>query len=202
MDKLLVCYPFSDPRVQLVEGFSEYDGVLGDTPGTPHKGIDYVLINDGQYISFDVYAMHEGIAFQGTSESWGSFVLVYAAEIDGRRYRTVYAHLDAIPQTIASLTYQEGEKTLRTIQGTPLHTGEWLGRAGTSGWTNGFTQLHLELQDVTHMSEDEKTQKPEKLDPYGVYDRASSHRYPQSGESLASLSHAWINDTPSRCTPV
>lgn len=191
MKKLLCRYPFSDKDVRLVEGFSAYDGVLGDEPGTPHRGIDYVLKNEESFVTFDVHAMHDGMAFQGKSESWGNFVIIHAEPTDGFRYSTVYAHLDDIPASIAQqFTEQDGQR-VPNERGTELRAGQVIGRAGTSGWTNGIIQLHLEL----HVK-DEATGKSQKLDPYGINDRASSGKYPQPGESLAGLNHAWIEDVP------
>ena len=84
-----------------------------------------------------------------------------------------------------------GEATHKNIR-----AGDKIGQSGTSGWTNGFIQLHLELHDVTDMSEDEKEHRPVKLDPYGLDDRASSGRYPRPGQALAGLDHAWTCDEP------
>lgn len=190
MEKLLACYPFADPRIKLVEGFSAYDGAIGDEPGKPHRGIDYVLYLDGIFRSFDIYAMHDGIAFQGKSDSWGTFVLLHL-ERDGVRYRTVYGHLDTVDPDIAPQFIEQNGQRIVNTAGTPLQTGHWLGRAGMSGWTNHIIQLHLELHQ-----KDLVTDHTEKLDPYGVYDQASSGKYPQPGDSLRGLTHAWMTDEP------
>lgn len=189
MEKLLVCYPFSDPRVELVEGFSVYDGTIGDEPGMPHKGIDYVLRQGDTCVPFPVYAMHDGEAFQGVSDSWGTFVIVYVV-IGDTRYGTVYAHLDAIDGGIAPY-FLDAAKKDKNPRGTPLRSGRLLGTTGTSGLTNGIPQLHLELH-----AKDLGAGTTLKLDPYGVNDRASSGRYPQPGASLHGLEHAWTTDRP------
>jgi len=41
-----------------------------------------------------------------------------------------------------------------------------------------------------------KTGKRKVLDPYGVYDRASSGKYPQPGESLKGLNHYFTSNNP------
>ncbi len=190
MYKLLERYPFSDHRIQLIEGFATYDGALGDMPDTPHKGIDYILNLNSTYHSFDVYAMHPGTAFRGVSKSWGNFVIIHRA-FEDRRYSTVYAHLETIDPAITPLP-DEGEIDDGTKPaGTPLVTGHKLGVIGISGWTHGIPQLHLELHE-----KDLKTNATQKLDPYGLNDRASSGKYPQPGKSLHALDHAWISDLP------
>ena len=188
--KILSRYPFSDSRIQLVEGFSAYDGVIGDEPGATHKGIDYVLLIDGEYRSFDVFSMCEGTAFRGTSESWGEFVIVHLLSNE-IRYSVVYAHLSEVESTIAPQLIERDGQSVANEQGTHVSVGQRLGLTGTSGWTNGIIQLHLEL----HQKE-LQTDVTQKLDPYGVYDRASSGRYPQPGAPLQGLEHAWVTDEP------
>jgi murein DD-endopeptidase MepM/ murein hydrolase activator NlpD len=196
MYRLFQCYPFANPAVRLVEGFKAYDGVLKDPIGAPHKGIDYVLKDGEEHRTFNVYAMHDGLAYQGVSTSWGNFVLIYLAPDNGRLYRTVYAHLDSVLGALPQQTARsQSGKDHRNINGFAVTAGTLLGRAGTTGQTNGITQLHLEFHDATAMSPDEKSGL-EKIDPYGVYDRASSGRYRQPGVSLAGLDHAWVSDDP------
>ena len=187
MFPLLCCYPFADPRVRLVEGFSEYDGVLGDTPGAPHKGIDYVIQDDDTFEPFDVYAMHDGVALQGISETWGNFVALYASPLsNGDQFTTIYAHLDGIDPELPFIP----EHT-QVGFGAALTVGMRLGRAGTSGATNGIPQLHIELHKKVF-----ETQQTTKLDPYGINGRASSGRYPRPGVPLNGLQHAWVTDRP------
>lgn len=187
MYPLLACYPFADTRVQLVEGFAAYDGVLKDEPGTPHKGIDYVVRRGEAFLPFNVYAMHDGVALQGVSATWGNFVAIYASPLgDGRQLKTIYAHLDGINPDMPSFA-----KDGSALDGMRIPMGTMLGRAGVSGSTNGIPQLHLELH------EKDLQQVTTKRDPYGVYDRASSGRYPQPGKPLHGLDHAWVSDTPS-----
>ena len=190
LPKILQRYPFSDSRIRLVEGFSAYDGVIGDEPGALHKGIDYVLQVDEEYRAFDVLSMCEGVAFRGTSESWGEFVIVHFP-FNGALFSVVYAHLSEVESTIAPQFVERDGQSVANEQGTHVTVGQRLGVTGTSGWTNGIIQLHLEL----HQKE-LKTGVTQKLDPYGVYDRASSGRYPQPGVSLRGLEHAWVMDEP------
>jgi len=191
MTKILHCYPFSDKRVRLVEGFASYDGVIGDEPGAPHKGIDFVLQIDGSCQIFDVHAAHDGIAFRGYSESWGSFVTIHAT-VGRNRYTTIYAHLADIDSSIAPQVVEQGGTKIRNEQGTEVFASQRLGAAGASGLTHGIEQLHFELHE-----KDLAADTSRKLDPYGLYDRASSERYPQPGYSLAGLDHCWLSDHPS-----
>ena len=190
MEKFLENYPFSDSRVKLVEGFSAYDGVIGDTPGELHKGIDYVLVVNDVYLPFAVTSMHDGMAFHGTSETWGEFVIIYKT-ISNKRYSTIYAHLDAVSSKIPRQFLEENGKRFLNENGLTMRAGEFIGTAGTTGLTNGIAQLHLELHE-----KDLKTGLNRKLDPYSVDDRASSGRYPQPGQSLSGLNHFWNNDQP------
>lgn len=170
MQHVLSHYPFADTRVCLVEGFSQYDSVLKDTPGDPHRGIDYVLmkgvdpvprdirtIHDllrkgSVCVPFDVHAMHDGIAYQGVSTSWGNFVLMYLPSIvAGTKYRTVYAHLDDIPVEIPQHDVMRDGKSILNPVRYEMSAGRRIGRAGTSGMTNGIIQLHIELHDVTDL---------------------------------------------------
>lgn len=168
-----------------------YDGVLGDTPGTPHKGMDYVLREeDGSYRTFDVYTMHDGMAFQGVSESWGGFVALYKT-MGEKRYATIYAHLSMIDESIPPYYLEENDERIENEEGVVLLAGQKIGITGTTGWTNDIVQLHLELHE-----KDLKTNITKKLDPYGLNDRASSGRYPQPGESLQGLEHGWIQNMP------
>ncbi len=41
-----------------------------------------------------------------------------------------------------------------------------------------------------------KTGERKIIDPYGVYSRASSGRYPKPGESLSGLPHYFTSDNP------
>lgn len=191
MKKLLQNYPFSNLQIRLVEGFSAYDGVLGDQVGAPHKGIDYILKGDDAFIPFDVHAMHDGMAFQGKSDSWGTFVIIYAASAEGIRLSTIYAHLDSLTIPIALQYIEQDGQRIRNPQGTLIHAGQKIGQSGTTGWTNGVNQLHLEVH-----AKNEATNETVKLDPYGLNDRASSNRYPQPGSSLVGLDHYWLQDLP------
>ncbi len=186
LNRCLACYPFIDRRVRLVEGFAAYDGVLGDEPGAPHQGIDYALSIDGHLQPFDVFSMHDGVAFRGRSTTWGEFVSIYSREFDTVQYVTIYAHLDEIIADIPLLPKPGAEGV-----GEPVQSGDRLGCCGASGQTNGIPQLHVELH-----RKNLATGERERLDPYGVYDRTSSGRYPQPGESLAGLSHFWTSSVP------
>lgn len=190
MRTFLSNYPFSDPAVQLVEGFASYDGVLGDTPGAPHKGIDYILQMEGVPIPFTVHAMHDGVAFHGTSDSWGTFVVIHAPSKGGTRSSSIYAHLASVDPPIApQFVEQHGQRRPNTA-GTLIRAGQLLGRAGTTGWTNNIVQLHIEIH-VKSMTGDFV-----KVDPYGINDTASSGRYPQPGWSLKHLPHLWTTNLP------
>jgi murein DD-endopeptidase MepM/ murein hydrolase activator NlpD len=196
MHKFLQSYPFSDPRVRIAEGFSAYDGNLGDPAGALHRGIDYVLKENGRYLPFDVFAMHDGKAYRGISPTWGAFVVIqYIFQQGEVRFDTVYAHLDAVDKDIPMFE-DNGKENRSGGARKEIRAGDWIGTAGTSGATNGLIQLHVELH-----RKDLRTGEWEKLDPYGVYDRLSSGRYPQPAESLNGLEHSWIKDDPALTDP-
>lgn len=185
--KILQNYPFEklNPPVILVEGCKAYDGAIGDEPGKPHKGIDFVRKKGKQYLSFDVFSSQDGKAFQGLSETWGKFVSV-RQEINEIRLDTIYVHLDEVNPKIPVLPGKDVE-----IEFVLIKAGEWLGTAGITGNTKGITQLHWEMH-----RKNLKTGKRKVLDPYGVYDRASSGKYSQPGESLKGLSHYFASNNP------
>ena len=171
--KLLKCYPFAklEPPVKLVEGFKAYDGVLGDKKGDLHRGIDYARQDkQGRFISFDVFSTHEGEAFQSLSKSWGKFVIVYK-QTKKEKFATVYAHLGQVNKDIPKLPKTKEQK----VKGLKMKGGQFLGKAGMTGWTKRKIQLHFEL-----LKKDLKKKEWEKLDPYGVYDVARSKKYPSS----------------------
>jgi murein DD-endopeptidase MepM/ murein hydrolase activator NlpD len=186
--KILVCYPFTHPEILLIEGFSAYDGNLGDEIDAPHKGIDYVMKRADQYLSFEVFSMHDGFAHQGLSETWGRFVIVACHPYDKKLYQTVYAHLDDIDAVIPLHAPKEAQGVMEYAF---MKAGERLGIAGISGATNSIVQLHVELHQKSL-----ETGKIVKLDPYSIYDRWRSGKYPQPGKSLAGLDHYWQSDLP------
>lgn len=187
-EKILKNYPFEKlkPPVLLVEGFGAYNGVLRDEPGKPHNGIDYVRKKGDEFISFDVFSCHEGEAFQAISESWGKLVNVRLV-VDDVRFETICVHLDRLSPKIPFLPKDKKVK----IKFAKIRAGEWLGTAGTTGNTGGIIQLHLEMH-----RKDLKTEERKIIDPYGIYARASSGRYPQPGESLKGLDHYFTSDNP------
>ncbi len=186
--KILKCYPFGllNPLVLLIEGFKEYVGILGDKPGEPHGGIDYARKQGEDFISFEVFSMHDGYVFRGRSDSWGNFVKI-CKEIGDYRFETVYAHLKNIPKAFPILPKAGESKN----KGMVIPAGRFLGRAGTSGDTKTNIQLHFELQ-IKNL----KTKKRQKVDPYGVYNSYTSGKYPQPGQSLSGLKHFWTTDSP------
>ncbi len=189
MKKILKCYPFikEDPPVVLVEGFEAYDGVIGDQPGAPHKGIDFVRQNKkGKYISFDVFSCHDGETFQGLSKSWGKFVSIRKRASKNKRMDTIYTHFKKVNSEIPFFSKDKEKK-----KGLEIKTGEYLGKAGTTGKTNRIIQLHFEL-----LEKNLKKKQLTKIDPYGIYKKASSGEYPQPGESLKGLRHYWAMDNP------
>lgn len=188
--KVLKCYPFArliNPPVKLVEGFKVYDGYLGDERGREHKGIDYVRVDEkGRFLSFEVFSSHNGNVFRGRSDSWGNFVKV-CQEIKNLRFETIYAHLESIPKEFSILPKAGEPKN----KGMIISQSRYLGKVGTSGDTKGNIQLHFELQ-IKNL----KTGKRKRVDPYGIYDRYTSGKYPQPGESLKRGKHYWTSNRP------
>lgn len=191
-EKILENYPFEklNPPIILVEGLGGYDGVIGDEPGAEHKGIDYVLKTGEEYASFHVYATHEGEAFFGESEKgWGTFVNLRKTTPNGKiRFESLYVHLDTVNPKIPKLTPDGTER-----QYIHLQAGEYLGTAGNTGNTGKYKiiQLHFELQ-----RKDLETNERKVIDPYGVYEKVSSGKYPQPGHLLTGLDHYFSTDNP------
>lgn len=188
MKKILKCYPFKDVAVELIEGFEAYDGNIGDEPGKPHKGIDYVLRKGDKFVGFEVFCMHDGEALQGVSKSWGNYVIVHSKASRGKIVATVYAHLRIIHQALPQMP-EKGSKI--KPKGLKIKAGTSLGKAGITGWTNRIVQLHLEL-----LEKDLKTGITIKFDPYGLNARFSSGRYPQPNHTLQGLKHFWVSNNP------
>lgn len=188
--KILQCYPFKNRGIEVIEGYSVYDGNLGDPVGTPHKGIDYVLRRGEEFLPFEVFSMHEGMAWQGMSDSWGRFVAIYSEPMGIYQYETIYAHLDTIDDVFPLMKPKQEPGSMG--RGFIIRPNQLIGLAGTTGVTNDHIQLHLELQQ-----KNTQTKTRQKLDPYGIYDRFSTGKYPQPGQSLEQWDHAWTSDTPS-----
>lgn len=186
--KILECYPFklTDPTVELIEGFSEYDGNLKDKPGDLHNGIDYVRRKGDKFVSFEVYSCHDGETHQGLSKTWGKFVTIKKMISKNLRYYTIYAHLSKVNPNIPLLPEN---KDRERPKGLKVRSGFLLGRSGITGRTNRLIQLHFELHKI-------KGDKREKIDPYGLNLRFSSGKYPQPGQSLSKLSHYWTSNNP------
>ena len=203
MIKILECYPFglhSYTPVELIEGFKCYVGNLGDKPGDPHKGIDYVRKEEkNRFISFEVFSAHEGFASCGYEKSLGNFVLVASRVFEGTIsyvYYTVYAHLKRLPTGRFPLYKPKNGEFWHTgpITGREIDAGTSLGTAGTTGWTNGIIQLHFELHE--NAWRDNEGWQRKKVDPYGINDDFTSGKYPRPGQSLLLITHYWKNDQP------
>lgn len=193
--KILKCYPFKrlEKPVELVETFGGYVGRLGDDPEKPHEGTDYVWKNEiGVFAPFEVFSTHDGIAFQGESDSWGNFVKIYK-DVGKHIISTIYAHLNDIPSEIPILPKDRTER--KRTKGLSVKAGEFLGAAWTSGWTNECPQLHFELQ-IKEIGKDKKEGKWQKVDPYGIDKKIDCGEYPQPGQSLSGLKHFWISSNP------
>jgi len=191
-EKILTNYPFAklEPPIKLVEGLGGYDGTIGDEPGGEHKGIDYVRKVDGEYVSFDVYATNDGEAFWGISDKgWGYFVNLRMV-VGDTRFETIYVHLEpsSINPKIPQIPTDGGK-----IDFVRLKAGERIGKAGNTGNTGKYKiiQLHFEMQ-----RKDLKTNERTVIDPYGLYAKVSSGKYPQPGESLKGLDHYFVSDEP------
>jgi len=205
MGKILEIYPFvyyPENPIEIVEGFSSYVGNLGDTPGDPHKGIDYVRKSSpGRFLDFMVFAAHSGWAVWGKEESFGNFVMIWDKIEKIFFYLTVYAHLDTISSTlIKDLRIPKFKPQKRNFwpegpfEGSWIPTGIYLGTSGTTGWTNNIPQLHFELHEFKMVSEKWVRRK---IDPYGIYDDINSGKYPQPNQSLSSCpNHFWTSDNP------
>lgn len=208
---ILINWPFAktEPPVKITEGWI-YRGSIGDVKGDMHKAVDFVCQKEnGEYIPFDIYSMHDGVAFQSEVESWGPFVLI-RKQIDKTHWiDTLYGHLDNIPSSIPKLEKSEDGGAIfpeeapadKKPVGFPIKAGTLIGTAGNKGWTHGIIHLHFELQ--IHVPETESLGLG-KRDPFGIYDYESreiepgttKEFYPQPGSSLKGLPHYFTSDDP------
>ncbi len=182
--RLLECYPFKQIGVTIAEGFSAYDGTLRDVPGKFHGGIDYVLKKSDEFASFEVFSMYEGDVRFGVSNQWGKFFII-SKQIGECRYDTIYAHLDHINEDLQKYAIIQGDKDFVVPE------KYFLGLSGTTGNTKSIRQLHIELHEKNL-----RTGKRTQIDPYGIYDRASSLKYPDPGKPLSPHAHVWREDLP------
>lgn len=213
--KILANWPFEKmgSPVLLIEGWI-YSGNIGDTQGAMHKALDFVRKDEkGEYIPFNIYAMHDGVAFQGNVDSWGPFVLIRKKLDETHWIDTLYGHLDDIPASIPMLAksddggavFPEEVEAGKAPVGLPIKAGDLIGTAGTKGDSHDIPQLHLELQ----------VRGPEtaslglgKRDPLGIYDYKSREIggdvveiYPQPGEDIGGRPHYFTTDSPPFASP-
>ena len=188
-------FPLLNPPVTIAEGFDSYDGNLKDKPGSPHLAIDYVQKFGESYQSFPVFSAHSGSAIQGYGKTWGKFVIIRSGvnnrfnkngESPDFTFNTLYSHLINVPDYIPFIKSDINEEG-----GIDIESATHIGDAGTTGTTNGIPQLHFEMHEVNT-----KTKETFRIDPYGIYARLSSGKYPKIGDSLKNLPHYWKSDTP------
>jgi murein DD-endopeptidase MepM/ murein hydrolase activator NlpD len=165
--------PFTDPDVVLYHGYHYNPGVF---VGRAHNGIDYSRTDWG---SFDVRAAYGGQArYIRSNGEWGNYVEIDHT-INGRRFRTIYAHLE-------SSNLSPGD----------VEQGAVIGRAGTTGFSKGI-HLHFELWEI-------KGGGPVKRDPYNLCMNEQSGHYPQPGRSDQALpanhQHYWTSNSPRYAT--
>jgi len=141
--------PFRDQSVQVQQAWHYTPG------GTLHKplgAIDFVkgvIDNSATWESFEVVAAADGVAIQSFEHGYGTMVLVRHNVVDaaGQNYFTLYAHLD--PCSVdPSLPYVQ-RHTTNIQQWKPVNAGDFLARAGSSGYTECTAQscimLHFEV---------------------------------------------------------
>jgi hypothetical protein len=184
MLSLLENYPFKNIGIEVAEGFvvskNNPRSALGGLP----NGIDYILKKQEEYVSFEVFSMYEGHIRFGVSQKWGKFFVI-SKTLGSFQYDTVYAHLDFINEDIQKYAIIHGDMDF-------IIPGKYfLGMCGKTGDTKKIRQLHIELHEKNVLTGERK-----KLDPYGIYDRLSSGKYPKPGELLNKLPHAWVEDYP------
>ncbi len=195
VEKFLQNYPFPllSPPVTIAEGFESYDGVLQDRPGALHWAIDYVQKFRGKFRPFLVFSSHEGEVIQSYEKTFGKYVVIRKRSGLLGDYNTLYAHLDNIPDSIPFMKNNNKDIGIR-INETPgifLPANTYIGEAGVTGNTKGIPQLHFELHLVNT-----STNMSYRVDPYGIYKKASSGQYPKPGNSLKGRLHYWTSDLP------
>lgn len=182
--RFLACYPFSDPRVQLLESPYAFFPV---PPSFPYRGTDYVRHQGEVYVSFGVYAAAPGTASTSYNSLWGNFITVQHEAL-GHRFDTVYAHLERI---VGDLPFVPED--FRARHGRPVRAGELIGIAGSTGQSTGIIKLHFKLFSVGTDENDPRWHRHIEIDPYGI---SYLRRYPQPGESLEGLPHFFESDRP------
>ena len=185
-------YPFAleNPPVTIAEGFEAYDGYLLDKPGDLHWAIDYVKNDNGKFLPFAVYSSHKGVAFQGYGKTWGKFVVVKIRDENGNGYNTLYSHLENVPMHLPFMN-----SDIDSSKGVEIEAMTYIGDAGKTGNTKGLNQLHFELHKVNGGANGE-SKNTVRIDPYGLYLRYSSGKYPQPGTALFGLEHYWRGNNP------
>lgn len=160
--------PFEKNDIAIQQGWIYQDGTIH----LPHGAIDYIngtLDDSTTWQTFDVVAAADGIAIWDDDPSsdpsrYGNMVLIRHDQTDaqGRHYFTLYAHLQ--DGTVSARIPKLGRRNKTYPQWVPIKAGDYLGKAGSTGWhkcTADCIHLHFEV------NVDAYYQGP--TDPYTVY---------------------------------
>ena len=185
--------PFADAGIRIQQGWV----YTFDSDPNAHKGIDYIkgaIDQSSSWCFFDVVAAADGWAMwseqPGSTGVYGKFILIQheQADSEGKKYFTLYAHLDSIASAIPyqdrlSINYDTSDMS----KWKQVRRGDVIGRAGNSGASNTGIHLHFEAQRGGYVQN--------KTDPYDLY--KTRDYYPDgSNYSGCGSNHLWTAAPP------
>lgn len=145
--------PFNNAANVIQQGWIYQD----DTLHKPQGAIDYIngtRDDSSTWQTFDVVAAADGVAIwdddpDSDPSNYGNMVLIRHDQTDslGRHYFTLYAHLQ--DGTISSRLPKLGRRNRSYQQWVRVKAGEFLGRAGSTGWnrcTDSTRCIHLHFE--------------------------------------------------------
>lgn len=200
-DPQFLSLPFLDPSVRIQQGPLYTDGTRHFGGGFAIDYVQGVLDLSSTWTSFDVVAAAGGVAIQSFECGYGNFVLIRhdVSDPSGRRYFTLYAHL--APGTINPAIPFRSRYDTSFDQWSRVATGEFLGKAGSSGLglcqTTSCIHLHFEVFRGGYF------QNP--VDPYDISttsDVKTRDHYPDGPQfSECGAGALWITCPPTTPSP-
>lgn len=138
--------PFADETVRIQNASLYHDGTEHWGAGYALDFVSGVIDNSATWSTFGVHAAASGVAIRAYQKGYGNFVLIRHDEADslGRRYYSLYAHLDSVESDIPSRSrYDTNFASWRRVQ-----QGEKVGMAGSTGKVvcNSGNCIHLHFE--------------------------------------------------------